>query len=138
MHYINLAADWEIMADTSTPYSRFNNSWYKLVFNETMLLLSRDEDFFLTLPQTLNNWKIRIKFLSDRSISALPVEMEFPNDEIHIKLTNWYSDAGVQTAEPLRIQSKDGKLKVLVVIKTFANRTHNHRTLMLSIWKITE
>jgi hypothetical protein len=125
------------MAEKLTPYCIYKNQWYKTVFNESILLLERDGDFFLELPSDLYNWKIRIKFSTNNNLSqAMPIQMEYPNGEIHIKLTNWFGDVGVQTSEPLQVKSKDEKLKLLIVIKTIANRTHNYRTLMLTIWKM--
>lgn len=123
------------MAIQGEIYNKFSNEWYKLAYNESFSLLNKDGEVFVVLPKELHKWKIRIVFESNVNIVPYPVKTEIANDIIVFRLINWYSDTGVYNTEPILLNSQDGKFSIFAVIKSIANRTQNHRSLMISIWE---
>jgi hypothetical protein len=123
------------MSLQATLINYHNGIWYELVFNETMAMLNKDGNVFISFPPELNNWKIRLVFQDNAYNSLANIQTEFDANEIVLKLTNWYSDTGIQNQEPLLLQSRDGKLSLLAVIKAIGNRFQNQRGLTISIWK---
>jgi len=123
------------MASDALVFNLFKNEWYELVFNETMGLLNRDTQVYLTIP-ALGNWKMRLIFQHNPTyIRAGQVFPEIKDGEVELKFTNWYADTWMQTTDPISLNSQDGKISTLTIIRTTANILQNHRQLTISIWK---
>ncbi|MBL0102597.1 MAG: hypothetical protein IPP51_01765 [Bacteroidetes bacterium] len=124
------------MAKETELFNRFQDKWCKLVFNETMILLSKDDQVFFTLPEELYSWSFRIIF----STGGIPVPSdiftEFKEKETVLTLNNWFSETGVYNLDPLRFSSKDTNQTLFIKLRTIANHYQDHRTLTISIWKM--
>lgn len=128
------------MATAASVLNWYNGNWYRLVFNETMLLLSRDQEIYIRLGSDLNNWNLRVIFDSASSpsifnVAPAQVKTEVKEGEIEIRLTNWYSETGTQNTEPLILESIDKKLTALTVIRSVANKHQDQRAIAISIWR---
>lgn len=124
------------MASEILLFNKYQDDWYQILFNETMVLLSKNDEVFFQLPDSSYKWRFRIRFTSSNLGGiAGDIETEFNEKETVLKLPSWYSDSGVYNLKPLSISSKDGKFNILIKIKTISNFHQDHRTLTISIWK---
>jgi hypothetical protein len=110
---------------------------YKLLFNESFLLLQKNDKVSIKLPAEANSWEITLNFENRNDIPPLEVETDIVGGVINYKLNKWYHTSWIENIKPAELVSTDGKVELLVKIRSEANQTSDFHAVTISIWKKT-
>lgn len=108
---------------------------YDLILNESIILLTKKDIIFLTLPPSGNNWVLKISFEEGNIFQGHSIKTSTENNILSIRCINWEAES-LENVEPLNFNSKDGKTSLYVKIKSSASYDHNRRIVHLSVWKL--
>jgi len=113
-----------------------NSIKYKLVFNETLLLITKSDTIRFTIPET-GAWEFNINFIEDDEKSVVKLESDNELKKIKITCNNFYSaNYWIENSAPSILTFSDKtnyNIKIGSSAKKDADR--NLRTVTISIWQ---
>jgi hypothetical protein len=135
---------------TITTLNNENSEQYELVFNESLLLLNKDDEIAIRfgiprLHDIKNRDKrvplnLKIKFTDDAAIGVGNVSPEYGGNDIRITLNKWYADTWITNADPIEFAYKEGDVyreDLKLQIRTSASPLKRHRSITISLWQKT-
>jgi hypothetical protein len=121
--------DFEIISENTA------GEKYKVIFNQNILSLNRNDVIRITLPKEANSWSIKISFTDEESEKQFNASWVTLTDGVEITLNKWYSETWVENIIPYSLDSKDGKTKLKIKIRTTASPNKDFRSLIVTVWK---
>lgn len=110
---------------------------YNLIYNESLLLLNKEDIVGLTLDTGVAKvkWILFFRFVSNASKKALSIDVNTNDRSVtDIYFNNWYADDWVENKEPIVIESKDKTKRIFIKIRSTANRNTTFRSVIITIW----
>jgi hypothetical protein len=112
-----------------------DNELYWLVFCETIVSISKNDDIVIDLGAAANNWIFTVRFTENIDDTKAMVTPFVDGNNLIVECRNWYSDTWVENITGLPFKSTDESFRLMFKIRSTANRHDNHRSSSITIWR---